>query len=355
MSPVTDPESDDIIDGYAGIVSDLDGVVYRGAEAVPRAVAALTKARARVGIVYATNNASRTVSAIAAQLAGVGLPVRAEDVVTSALAGAALLAEDLPAGSTVLAVGGEGVLEALRSSGFRPVRTAEPDVAAVLQGYGGNVTANDLGEASLAVAAGARWVATNTDRTLPIDRGIIPGNGTLVAAVATATGAEPTVVGKPFPPLYAQSARVLGTPLERTLAIGDRLETDIAGAQASGMDSVWVLTGVHGVRDLALGTATPTYAVLSLDELHHPYGPVQRREHKWCYEGVRVGRERDGLVVELDSASADSPEARRAVLRAGVAMVCDLRDLGLERGVLLSVATQLEAWAGRRASGTREQ
>jgi HAD superfamily hydrolase (TIGR01450 family) len=345
----------DLIDGYDGIVCDLDGVVYRGGEAVPHAVAALTKARARLGIVFATNNASRPVSSVVAQLAGVGIPVVAEEVVTSALAGAALLADELPAGSTVLAVGGEGVVEALRSCGLRPVRAAAPDIVAVLQGYGGNVTANDLGEASLAVAAGARWVATNTDRTLPVDRGIIPGNGTLVAAVATASGVEPTVVGKPFPPLYALSAGVLGTPLERTLAIGDRLETDIAGAQASGMDSVWVLTGVHGVRDLALGTATPTYAVLSLDELHQPYGSVQRRDDRWCYADVSVGREGEALVVQLGSTAPDSPQARQRVLRSGVAMVCDLRDLGLQRQVLASVATQLDAWAGRRASGTTGQ
>ncbi len=340
-----------LVSRYEGVVSDLDGVVYRGAAAVPHAVEALTTARARVGVVYATNNASRTVSSISAQMASVGLVVRPEEVVTSALAGAALLADELPAGATVLAVGGDGVVEALRSAGFHPVRTAQPGLAAVLQGYGGNVTANDLGEASLAVAAGARWVATNTDRTLPIDRGIIPGNGTLVAAVAAATGLEPVVVGKPYPPLYAQSARVLGTALARTLAIGDRLETDIAGAHAAGMDSVWVLTGVHGVTDLARSTATPTYAVLALDELHQPYSAVERSSERWRYEHVQVGRSVDELVVELDSLEPESAEARRGVLRAGVAMVCSLRDSGLDPTLLVPIAAALDAWAGRRASG----
>ncbi len=352
---MTEAARQSLLDGYDGIVCDLDGVVYRGAQAVPHAVEALTRARARMGIVYATNNASRTVRTITTQMASVGLTVRADEVVTTALAGAALLAQELPAGATVLAVGGDGVVEALQFVGFHAVRTAQPEVAAVLQGYGGQVTANDLGEASLAVGAGARWVATNTDRTLPIDRGIIPGNGTLVAAVATATGLEPVVVGKPFPPLYAQAAHVLGTPLDRTLAVGDRLETDIVGAQATGLDSVWVLTGVHGVTDLALGSATPTYAVLTLDELHEPYVAVQRAAEGWRYERVLVGQNLGELVVELDSVPAESAEARRGVLRAGVAMICDLRDSGLDRGVLLPIAEALDAWAGRRASGPSGQ
>ena len=100
------------------------------------------------------------------------------------------------------------------------------------------------------------------------------------------------------------------------------------------MDSVWVLTGVHGVTDLALGTATPTYAVLALDELHQPYSAVERGGERWHYEHVRVGRSVDELVVELDSVEPESAEARRGVLRAGVAMVCDLRDSGLDRKLL---------------------
>jgi len=143
----------------------------------------------------------------------------------------------------------------------------------------------------------------------------------------------------------------LGTQLEHTLAIGDRLETDIVGAQTAGMDSVWVLTGVHGVGDLAVGAATPTYAVLGLDELHEPYGPVQRSPEGWRYERVSVARNMSELVVELDSVPTDSPATRRGVLRAGVAMICSLRDSGLDREVLLPIAEALDTWAGRRASG----
>lgn len=348
-----------LVAGYDGIVSDLDGVVYRGADAVPYAVAALSRAGADMGVVYATNNASRTVATIAAQLAAVGLAVRPQEVVTSALAGAALLAEQLPPAAVVLAIGGEGVVEAIRGAGLVPTRTATGEVAAVLQGYGTGVTAADLGEASLAVAAGATWVATNTDRTLPMARGIIPGNGTLVSAVATATGREPVVVGKPYPPLYQRAAGVLGTALERTLAIGDRLETDIAGAQAAGMDSVWVLTGVHQVADLALGTATPTYAVLDLRELYDTYPPVERRGGQWCHAGVVVGHEAGILVVQQDSTGEreEIPDeaARKAVLRAGVRMVCDLRGEGVDPRELLQVAAQIDAYVRRSATPVSAQ
>lgn len=354
--PATNDPGAPLVARYDGIVSDLDGVVYRGPEAVPYAVEALTRASADIGVVYATNNASRTAAAITAQLAGVGLPVQPEYVVTSALAGAALLAEQLPPASVVVAVGGEGVLDALRHAGLVPTKVATSEVAAVLQGYGTGVTASDLGEASLAVAAGATWVATNTDRTLPVDRGIIPGNGTLVAAVATATGREPVVVGKPYPPLYTLSARVLGTELERTLAIGDRLETDIAGAQAAGMDSVWVQTGVHTVVDLALGTATPTYAALDLRELHEAYPPVERRGEQWCYTGVLVGHESGSLVVEEPDSGGLSPDAlSKAVLRAGVQMVCDLRDAGADSQQLLQIAAGIDSRVRRRATPVTAQ
>ncbi len=341
-------DSEPLVARYRGIVSDLDGVVYRGPEAISSAVTALIAARSRMPVVYATNNASRTAATISAQLEATGLPVSPRDVVTSAVAGAALLAERLPPGSPVLAVGGEGVLEALRAHGLSPRRTAESDVVAVLQGYGARVTAGDLAEASLAVAAGAQWVATNLDRTLPIDRGTIPGNGTLVAAVAEASGRDPMVVGKPFPPLYELAARVLGTAPEHTLAIGDRLETDIAGAEAAEMDSVWVLTGVHGLSDLAESSATPTYALLDLSGLHLPYPAVRREGDRWHCGPVRVGCSSGGLDVHADS-SASKEELRRWVLPAAARMVCDVRGSGASGSGLQRVAADVDVWVGRRA------
>jgi glycerol 3-phosphatase-2 len=235
---------------YAAVVCDLDGVVYRGPTAVPHAVEVL--GTLDVPVLYATNNASRSPADVAAHLRDLGLACTPDAVATSSQAGAWLLADRLAAGSPVLAVGGAGVSAALAEAGLRPVLPADAThtpVGAVLQGYGPAVTATDLAEAAYAVEGGATWVATNTDGTLPTDRGVAPGNGSLVAAVERAVGHPPHLVaGKPAPPLYQLCAGRLELPVDRVLAVGDRLDTDIEGAVAAGMDSLLVLTGVDDLR-----------------------------------------------------------------------------------------------------------
>jgi glycerol 3-phosphatase-2 len=276
-----------LLDRFDGIVCDLDGVVYRGHEAVPHAAESLVTALSHsVRVVYATNNASRTPGEVAAHLDALGLPGPESRVVTSAQAGAHYLAQRCPAGSRVLAVGGPGVWLALQEAGLTPVSTqtetgrvgTDQPVSAVLQGYGAAVGWADLAEAGYAVQAGALWVATNQDRTLPTDRGIAPGNGTLVAAVREVVNVDPVVVGKPHTPLYELSVSVLGTKLDRTLAIGDRLDTDIMGATSAGMQSLFVFGGVHGWADLvgAQPLSRPTFTATDLRSLHLPYTePIQ--------------------------------------------------------------------------------
>lgn len=230
---------------YDGLFVDLDGVVYRGRQAVPHAVESL---RGFVGrVLYVTNNASRTPEAVAAQLAGYGLPVGADDVVTSAQAAAAHLATLVGPGARILVTGGNGLVQAVTERGLRIVASAQ-EADAVVQGYSPDLAWRDLAEASYAVARGIPWVASNTDMSVPTARGIAPGNGTLVAAVAAATGRQPVVTGKPHRPimeLARSRARV-----KRPLVIGDRLDTDIAAARAAGMDSLLVLTGVSAWQDL---------------------------------------------------------------------------------------------------------
>jgi glycerol-1-phosphatase len=224
-----------------GVVCDLDGVVYRGRSTVPHAVQALR--RMPVPIVYVTNNASIPAEIIADRLRGLGIDVADTDVVTSAQAGAAVIARTIP-GAVVLAVGGPGVAGALEHSGLVATTSAE-GAEAVLQGYGPDVRARDLAEAAYAVADGAWWVATNTDATIPTDRGVAPGNGSLVGVVSAAVGRGPdAVVGKPRPDLYRLAAERLGVEPGRTLAVGDRLDTDIEGATAAGLPSALVLTGI---------------------------------------------------------------------------------------------------------------
>lgn len=270
---MTSPAAGPLASRYAAVVCDLDGVVYRGPTAVPGAVEALSALE--VPVLYATNNASRPPTEVADHLRRLGLTCEPDAVATSSQAGAWLLSERLDAGSPVLAIGGEGVGLALREAGLRPVSPDEAAGAgtfsAVLQGYGPQVRATDLAEAAYAVQSGALWVATNTDTTLPTDRGVAPGNGSLVGAVANAVGRAPDVVaGKPAPPLYLLCAERLGVDAGSVLAVGDRLDTDIEGAVAAGIDSLLVLTGVDDLTACLRAPAhrRPTWVAPDLAALH---------------------------------------------------------------------------------------
>ncbi|HEV7171556.1 HAD-IIA family hydrolase [Pedococcus sp.] len=333
-----------LVGRYAAVVCDLDGVVYRGPEAVDHAVGALGELT--VPVVYATNNASRPPAEVAAHLSDLGLRVTAHEVVTSSQAGAAELAGRLPESAVVLAVGGPGVREALTTAGLRVVLPAEVNdvdetpVSGVLQGYGATVSASDLAEAAYAVSAGAVWVATNTDRTLPTHRGTAPGNGTLVDAVATATGAEPTVVGKPYAPLYRLCAERLGMDVAGLLAVGDRLDTDIAGAVAAGMDSALVLTGVDSVTTLALADARmrPTYLLEDLRDLAQEYHPAETDYSWWTCGGDRR-RIVDG-AWEVACKGTDLEAAR-----AGVAALHEGLDLGeLSPADVRRLVSEIDRW-----------
>jgi HAD superfamily hydrolase (TIGR01450 family) len=255
-----------LLDLYDALLLDLDGVVYVGPHPVAHAVAALGTARAAgVLTAFVTNNAARPAGVVADHLRSFGLVVADGDVVTSAQAGAREVAARVPAGSRVLAVGGPGVALALEARGLVPVASATDAPAAVLMGYGPDVSWRDLAEAAYAVGAGALLVATNLDLSIPTDRGIAPGNGTLVAAVVSATGVPPAVVaGKPFEPLVRESIERIGA--RRPLMVGDRLDTDIEAGHRSAIPSLMVLTGVHGVLDLLAAPADrrPTYLAADL-------------------------------------------------------------------------------------------
>lgn len=258
---------------YDALILDLDGVVYIGEEAVPYAVESLRQVATNVRLAAATNNAAREAPVVGAHLRRLGLPISDVEVVTSAQAGAAILAEQLPPGARVLAVGGSGVASALKEVGLAPVR-ADADlqrsgqlaleVSAVLQGHGVESSWPDFAAAAFAINAGARWVATNRDATVPLPMGFGPGNGAFVEALRFATGREPVVAGKPEPRLFLETKQRLG--VSNPLVIGDRIDTDIDGAHASGMDSLLVLTGVTSLADLAELEAArqPTFVATDL-------------------------------------------------------------------------------------------
>ena len=257
---MTDAAKQPLAERYDTALLDLDGVVYRGADAVPHAVPALLEA-AKLGmhLTYVTNNASRTPETVAEHLVRLGLPARPEDVVTAAQAVARMIAEEVPAGAKVLMVGGEGLQVALQERGLVPVLSAEDDPVAAVQGYRPDTTWEQLAEIAYAVERGVPWFAANTDMTMPTARGIAPGNGALVTAVAKACGSWPRIAGKPEIALHRET--MLRTGARRPLVVGDRLDTDIEGANRAGVDSLLVLTGVTTREQAAAaeGPHMPTY------------------------------------------------------------------------------------------------
>jgi len=273
-------------EAYDVALLDLDGVVYLGGKGIPGAPQALTEARRRgMRLAFVTNNASRSPAAIAQQLTRLGVSASPADLVTSAQAAARLIADRLPRGSAVLVAGGIGLRLALREHGLRPVSTAAERPAAVVQGYAPDISYSLLAEAAVAVRGGAWYVASNADATLPSSRGPLPGNGSLVQLIVTATGRQPVVAGKPEPPLHAEAVRRTGA--RRPLVVGDRLDTDIEGAVRAGADSMLVLTGVSQPADVVLAPpqCRPSYLAVDLNGLLEPHPDVITAEGAFSCAG----------------------------------------------------------------------
>ena len=287
---------------YDVALLDLDGVVYLGGSPIRGAADALAKAAASgMRLAFVTNNASRTPSAIAAQLTGLGVPAKPGEIVTSAQAAARLAAEQLPAGAPVLVVGGMGLRTAVLERGFRPVTTAADHPAAVIQGYAPDLTYSLLAEGGLAVAAGALFIASNADTTLPTPRGRAPGNGSLIQVIATATGRAPLVAGKPEPPLHAEAVARSGA--RHPLVVGDRLDTDIESAVRSGADSLLVLTGVTRPLEAVLAAPRhrPTYLAEGLAGLLGPHPEVAAADGGFSCGGWRAAVDGSGRSVVTGS------------------------------------------------------
>lgn len=261
-----------LIDGYDALLCDLDGVVYTGADPIEGAAEALDRLQtAGVSLGYVTNNASRSAEQVAAHLRELGAPAQADQVFGSAWAGAALLARHVAQGARVMVVGSRTLNHEIEALGLVPVESADQRPAGVIQGFDPSVSWRDLAQASFAIEGGAVWVATNTDLTLPLAEGLAPGNGALVAAVKTATGATPLVAGKPEATLFTAAAQSLR--VETPLVIGDRLDTDILGGNNASMDTAVVLTGVDSLESiLAARTAErPRFLLANLGDLYKSY------------------------------------------------------------------------------------
>ncbi len=303
--------------GCEVVLADLDGVVYRGAGAIEYAVESINGIDPSVRVGYLTNNASRSDVSVAAHLSELGLVVAPRDVVTSPQAAVSLLTNLVPAGSLVLVVGGEGLTVELEAAGFVVTRSALDAPVAVLQGFDPSVGWVHLAEAAFALGGDGggdiHWIATNTDWTIPQARGTAPGNGTLVSAVHTAVGRLPIVAGKPEVAIFEEAFARFGS--RAALMLGDRLDTDILGANRAGIPSALVLTGIDQAKQVlaAVPLERPTFILDDLRQLHEPYPATVS----------------DGDVTTVGSASVRLSGQRLAVetgsgidlLRAGCAAI----------------------------------
>ena len=272
-------------EAYDVAVLDLDGVVYIGPSPVPGAPEALNAAQSGgMQLAFVTNNAGRSPETVGEQLRGFGIDAHDDDVVTSAQAAARLLADQLPEGSRVYVIGGDGLVRALRERGLEPVTDPGAEPVGVVQGYGPEMPWKQVVQGAILVAEGLPWVATNTDMTFPTATGTGPGNGALVELVARHAQREPQVAGKPQRPLFEETLLRVGG--ERPLVIGDRLDTDIEGAVTMGWDSLLVLTGVTGLAELVAAgpDVRPTYVAPDLATLSEPQPAAEITA-----EGVALG------------------------------------------------------------------
>lgn len=296
---------------HDALLVDLDGTLIRGTEPIPGVADALE--RSGLPVVYVTNNASRAPAETASHLRDLGFSAQPDEVMTSAQAAVVMLGDHVGPGAKVLVVGHDSFRELARQAGYEVVLSADDVPEAVLQGLSRELTWADLAEGCLAIRRGVPWVASNTDATLPTERGLLPGNGSLVAAMRTATDREPVVAGKPAAGVLRAAADLADS--ERPLVIGDRLDTDIEGAVAAGMPVLMVLTGVHGPSDLLAASPArrPTHLAHDLTAVN-----VAGEDFRIASSALIAGSVEHGvlLVTELPELLSGAALVR-AVIRHG--------------------------------------
>lgn len=322
--------------------------MFRGQLPTEGAVEALARTHSRT--LFVTNNASRSAADVAAHLCQLGFDSAANDVVTSAQAAAHMLAQLLRPGSAVLVVGTNALAAEICAVGLHPVRHSGDLPVAVVQGHSRRTGWPELAEATMAINSGALWIATNTDRTLPTEQGLVPGNGSMVAALQAATGRTPRVAGKP-------SITLLDSALQRgrfttPLVVGDRLDTDVAGANAAGLPSLLVLSGVGTAADAVYAPPDqrPTHLGHDLRALHtdaeeclvapHPAWRVTVEGHKVVVESTGADRGWDDLsIVRATAASVWAHPEDHPTIDAGDAAAGE----ALQRWGLLRLNRSAEA------------
>jgi 4-nitrophenyl phosphatase len=274
MNPFTD---------IRALIIDMDGVLWHGNQAVAGLTDFFQTLRDKnLPFILATNNASHTPQQYVSKLAEMGVAIEPKEIMTSALATAMYLTENMdPAQTRVFVVGEDGAIQALQEQGFTLTGLYEINgptskgADVVVCGKDHTLTWDKLATATLNIRAGAKFIGTNDDNTLPTELGLIHGNGAILAALQTATGVSPTIIGKPEPIMYQQAISRLGADLSETIAIGDKLETDILGAIRTGIRSLMVLGGVSTEADLKASEYQPTWVMQDLRAVTEALGTLK--------------------------------------------------------------------------------
>lgn len=263
MAPFTDIKA---------LIIDMDGVLWHGDQPMPGLTDFFETLRdQQIPFILATNNARSTQDQYVVKFANMGVVVSPNEILTSSMATALYLAENFnPATTRIFVIGEEGARQPLTERGFTLTDLYElnddkvnPNMGAdiVVCGMDQKLSWDKLATATLNIRAGAKFIGTNADTTLPTERGLTHGNGAILAALEAATGVTPVIIGKPEPIIYQQALTLLGVDPNHTIAIGDRLETDILGAVRTGIRSLMVLTGVSTEEDFNATDYRPTWVM----------------------------------------------------------------------------------------------
>lgn len=250
------------------LIIDMDGVLWEGQRALPGLGEFFAALRQRgLKFVLATNNASQTPEQYLTKLAKFGVTVSREEVLTSAQAAALYLRQHNGSGARAFVIGEAGVRQALTEQGFTLTDLYDVSADYVVVGMDRALSWDKLATATLNIRAGAQFIGTNPDRTLPTERGLTHGNGAVLAALQASTEQAPLIIGKPEPTMYQLAMQRLGVPTEHVAAIGDRLDTDILGAVRAGCQSILVLSGVSTLAEVESSEFKPTWVMKDIQEI----------------------------------------------------------------------------------------
>lgn len=259
--------SDAALASIRAVLFDMDGILYTGDEILPGVGPCLDYCeRTRRKVLFVTNNATRTPRMFVDKLSAMGIPSREEQVLTSAEATAGWMSRQAPRGSRVQLIGQAGLWSAMLRQGFQPANKPT-DADYVVVGMDFHLDYRKCAEATLAIKAGARFIATNEDPTFPSEEGEIPGAGAIVSLLRTATGVQPKVIGKPHPGMFEEAMTRLGLPAPSCLMVGDRYDTDIAGGLDIGMCTAGLCTGVTSREEFLAQSVPPHFVLPGLDDL----------------------------------------------------------------------------------------